>query len=127
MAKIQIKYLTKPSKEALTHIEKFKNKMSEDEIRKFLEETNHFCLLIYSFGKLSSLVFLENDEYLHMLFVKKVYMNAYEDFKEVINFTKNKFINYKIVIDSTYNDSNFINVIRKNGGVKKDNNFIIQL
>jgi len=74
MAKIQIKYLTKPSKEAIAHIEKFKNKMSEDEIRKFLEESNHFCLLIYSFGKLSSLVFLENDAMIKAQYIAKEYM-----------------------------------------------------
>ena len=127
MAKIVIKYLTKPSKEALDHINKFKNKIDEDGLRIFLSDSNNFCLIIYAYGKLSSLVFLENNEDLHTLFVKNVYMNQYEDFKEVISFTTNKFRNYKIVVDSTYNDSNFINVLRKNGGVKKDNNFVIQL
>ncbi len=127
MAKIVIKYLTKPSKEALDHINKFKNKIDEDGLRLFLENDNNFCLIIYAYGKLSSLVFLENNEDLHALFVKNVFMNQYDDFKEVVSFTRNKFKNYKIIIDSTYNDSNFINVLRKNGGIKKDNNFIIQL
>lgn len=127
MAKIVIKYLTKPSKEALDHINKFKNKIDEEGLRNFLSNSNNFCLIIYAYGKLSSLVFLENNKDLHTLIVKNIYMNQYEDFKEVISFTTNKFRNYKIVVDSTYNDSNFINILRKNGGVKKDNNFVIQL
>ena len=54
-------------------------------------------------------------------------MNEYATFKECVNFLINKFSNYKIVIDSTFKDKNFINVVKKNGGVLKNNRYIIQL
>ncbi len=127
MAKVQVKYLTKPTNEIIDHINKFNKTINEDDVRDFLKENDNFCLIIYVFNKLDSLIFLKNNEETHEILVSSLYMNEYSTFKECVNFLINKFSNYKIVIDSTFKDKNFINVVRKNGGVLKNNRYIIQL
>ena len=127
MAKVQVKYLTKPTNEIIDHINKFNKTINEDDVRDFLKENDNFCLIIYVFNKLDSLIFLKNSEETHEILVSSLYMNEYSTFKECVNFLINKFSNYKIVIDSTFNDKNFINVVKKNGGVLKNNRYIIQL
>lgn len=127
MAKVQVKYLTKPTNEIIDHINKFNKTISEDDVRDFLKENDNFCLIIYVFNKLDSLIFLKNSEETHEILVSSLYMNEYSTFKECVNFLINKFSNYKIVIDSTFKDKNFINVVKKNGGVLKNNRYIIQL
>ena len=127
MAKVQVKYLTKPTNEIIDHINKFNKTINEDDVRDFLKENDNFCLIIYVFNKLDSLIFLKNSEETHEIFVSSLYMNEYSTFKECVNFLINKFSNYKIVIDSTFKDKNFINVVKKNGGVLKNNRYIIQL
>ena len=127
MAKVQVKYLTKPTNEIIDHINKFNKTINEDEVRDFLKENDNFCLIIYVFNKLDSLIFLKNSEETHEILVSSLYMNEYSTFKECVNFLINKFSNYKIVIDSTFKDKNFINVVKKNGGVLKNNRYIIQL
>ena len=127
MAKVQVKYLTKPTNEIIDHINKFNKTINEDDVRAFLKENDNFCLIIYVFNKLDSLIFLKNCEETHEILVYSLYMNEYSTFKECVNFLINKFSNYKIVIDSTFKDKNFINVVKKNGGVLKNNRYIIQL
>ena len=127
MAKVQVKYLTKPTNEIIDHINKFNKTINEDDVRDFLNENDNFCLIIYVFNKLDSLIFLKNNEETHEILVSSLYMNEYSTFKECVNFLINKFSNYKIVIDSTFKDKNFINVVKKNGGVLKNNRYIIQL
>ena len=127
MAKVQVKYLTKPTNEIIDHINKFNKTINEDDVRDFLKENDNFCLIIYVFNKLDSLIFLKNSEETHEILVSSLYMNEYSTFKECGNFLINKFSNYKIVIDSTFKDKNFINVVKKNGGVLKNNRYIIQL
>ncbi|MDD6469498.1 MAG: hypothetical protein SPI36_04380 [Candidatus Onthovivens sp.] len=127
MAKVQVKYLTKPTNEIIDHINKFNKTINEDDVRDFLKENDNFCLIIYVFNKLDSLIFLKNSEETHEILVSSLYMNEYSTFKECVNFLINKFSNYKIVIDSTFKDKNFINVVKKNGGVLKNNRYIIQL
>ena len=127
MAKVQVKYLTKPTNEIIDHINKFNKTINEDYVRDFLKENDNFCLIIYVFNKLDSLIFLKNSEETHEILVSSLYMNEYSTFKECVNFLINKFSNYKIVIDSTFKDKNFINVVKKNGGVLKNNRYIIQL
>ena len=127
MAKVQVKYLTKPTNEIIDHINKFNKTINEDDVRDFLKENDNFCLIIYVFNKLDSLIFLKNSEETHEILVSSLYMNEYSTFKECVNFLINKFSNYKIVIDSTFKDKNFINVVKKNGGVLKNNKYIIQL
>lgn len=127
MAKVQVKYLTKPTNEIIDHINKFNKTINEDDVRDFLKENDNFCLIIYVFNKLDSLIFLKNSEETHEILVASLYMNEYSTFKECVNFLINKFSNYKIVIDSTFKDKNFINVVKKNGGVLKNNRYIIQL
>ncbi len=127
MAKVQVKYLTKPTNEIIDHINKFNKTINEDDVRDFLKENDNFCLIIYVFNKLDSLIFLKNNEETHEILVSSLYMNEYSTFKECVNFLINKFSNYKIVIDSTFKDKNFINVVKKNGGVLKNNRYIIQL
>lgn len=127
MAKVQVKYLTKPTNEIIDHINKFNKTINEDDVRYFLKENDNFCLIIYVFNKLDSLIFLKNNEETHEILVSSLYMNDYSTFKECVNFLINKFSNYKIVIDSTFKDKNFINVVKKNGGVLKNNRYIIQL
>ena len=127
MAKVQVKYLTKPTNEIIDHINKFNKTINEDDLRDFLKENDNFCLIIYVFNKLDSLIFLKNSEETHEILVSSLYMNEYSTFKECVNFLINKFSNYKIVIDSTFKDKNFINVVKKNGGVLKNNRYIIQL
>lgn len=127
MAKVQVKYLTKPTNEIIDHINKFNKTINEDDVRDFLKENDNFCLIIYVFNKLDSLIFLKNSEETHEILVSSLYMNEYTTFKECVNFLINKFSNYKIVIDSTFKDKNFINVVKKNGGVLKNNRYIIQL
>ena len=127
MAKVQVKYLTKPTNEIIDHINKFNKTINEDDVRDFLKENDNFCLIIYVFNKLDSLIFLKNSEETHEILVFSLYMNEYSTFKECVNFLINKFSNYKIVIDSTFKDKNFINVVKKNGGVLKNNRYIIQL
>ena len=127
MAKVQVKYLTKPTNEIIDHINKFNKTINEDDVRAFLKENDNFCLIIYVFNKLDSLIFLKNSEETHEILVSSLYMNEYSTFKECVNFLINKFSNYKIVIDSTFKDKNFINVVKKNGGVLKNNRYIIQL
>ncbi len=127
MAKVQVKYLTKPTNEIIDHINKFNKTINEDDVRDFLKEDDNFCLIIYVFNKLDSLIFLKNSEETHEILVSSLYMNEYSTFKECVNFLINKFSNYKIVIDSTFKDKNFINVVKKNGGVLKNNRYIIQL
>lgn len=127
MAKVQVKYLTKPTNEIIDHINKFNKTINEDDVRDFLKENDNFCLIIYVFNKLDSLIFLKNSEETHEILVYSLYMNEYSTFKECVNFLINKFSNYKIVIDSTFKDKNFINVVKKNGGVLKNNRYIIQL
>lgn len=127
MAKVQVKYLTKPTNEIIDHINKFNKTINEDVVRDFLKENDNFCLIIYVFNKLDSLIFLKNSEETHEILVSSLYMNEYSTFKECVNFLINKFSNYKIVIDSTFKDKNFINVVKKNGGVLKNNRYIIQL
>lgn len=127
MAKVQVKYLTKPTNEIIDHINKFNKTINEDDVRNFLKENDNFCLIIYVFNKLDSLIFLKNSEETHEILVSSLYMNEYSTFKECVNFLINKFSNYKIVIDSTFKDKNFINVVKKNGGVLKNNRYIIQL
>lgn len=127
MAKVQVKYLTKPTNEIIDHINKFNKTINEDDVRDFLKENDNFCLIIYVFNKLDSLIFLKNSEVTHEILVSSLYMNEYSTFKECVNFLINKFSNYKIVIDSTFKDKNFINVVKKNGGVLKNNRYIIQL
>ncbi|MCI6614400.1 MAG: hypothetical protein PUK09_02705 [Bacilli bacterium] len=127
MAKVQVKYLTKPTNEIIDHINKFNKTINEDDVRDFLKENDNFCLIIYVFNKLDSLIFLKNSEETHEILVSSLYMNEYSTFKECVNFLINKFSSYKIVIDSTFKDKNFINVVKKNGGVLKNNRYIIQL
>ncbi|MCI7267564.1 MAG: hypothetical protein MR501_00160 [Mollicutes bacterium] len=127
MAKVQVKYLTKPTNEIIDHINKFNKTINEDDVRNFLKENDNFCLIIYVFNKLDSLIFLKNSEETHEILVSSLFMNEYSTFKECVNFLINKFSNYKIVIDSTFKDKNFINVVKKNGGVLKNNRYIIQL
>lgn len=127
MAKVQVKYLTKPTNEIIDHINKFNKTINEDDVRDFLKENDNFCLIIYVFNKLDSLIFLKNSEETHEILVSSLYINEYSTFKECVNFLINKFSNYKIVIDSTFKDKNFINVVKKNGGVLKNNRYIIQL
>ena len=127
MAKVQVKYLTKPTNEIIDHINKFNKTINEDDVRDFLNQNDNFCLIIYVFNKLDSLIFLKNSEETHEILVSSLYMNEYSTFKECVNFLINKFSNYKIVIDSTFKDKNFINVVKKNGGVLKNNRYIIQL
>ena len=127
MAKVQVKYLTKPTNEIIDHINKFNKTINEDDVRDFLKENDNFCLIIYVFNKLDSLIFLKNSEETHEILVSSLYMDEYSTFKECVNFLINKFSNYKIVIDSTFKDKNFINVVKKNGGVLKNNRYIIQL
>ena len=127
MAKVQVKYLTKPTNEIIDHINKFNKTINEDDVRDFLKENDNFCLIIYVFNKFDSLIFLKNSEETHEILVSSLYMNEYSTFKECVNFLINKFSNYKIVIDSTFKDKNFINVVKKNGGVLKNNRYIIQL
>ena len=127
MAKVQVKYLTKPTNEIIDHINKFNKTINEDDVRDFLNENDNFCLIIYVFNKLDSLIFLKNSEETHEILVSSLYMNEYSTFKECVNFLINKFSNYKIIIDSTFKDKNFINVVKKNGGVLKNNRYIIQL
>ena len=127
MAKVQVKYLTKPTNEIIDYINKFNKTINEDDVRDFLKENDNFCLIIYVFNKLDSLIFLKNSEETHEILVSSLYMNEYSTFKECVNFLINKFSNYKIVIDSTFKDKNFINVVKKNGGVLKNNRYIIQL
>ena len=127
MAKVQVKYLTKPTNEIIDHINKFNKTINEDDVRDFLKENDNFCLIIYVFNKLDSLIFLKNSEETHEILVSSLYMNEYSTFKECVNFLINKFSNYKIDIDSTFKDKNFINVVKKNGGVLKNNRYIIQL
>lgn len=127
MAKVQVKYLTKPTNEIIDHINKFNKTINEDDVRDFLKENDNFCLIIYVFNKLDSLIFLKNNEETHEILVSSLYMNEYTTFKECVNFLINKFSNYKIVIDSTFKDKNFINVVKKIGGVLKNNRYIIQL
>ena len=127
MAKVQVKYLTKPTNEIIDHINKFNKTINEDDVRDFLKQNDNFCLIIYVFNKLDSLIFLKNSEETHEILVSSLYMNEYSTFKECVNFLINKFSNYKIVIDSTFKDKNFINVVKKNGGVLKNNRYIIQL
>lgn len=127
MAKVQVKYLTKPTNEIIDHINKFNKTINDDDVRDFLKENDNFCLIIYVFNKLDSLIFLKNSEETHEILVSSLYMNEYSTFKECVNFLINKFSNYKIVIDSTFKDKNFINVVKKNGGVLKNNRYIIQL
>lgn len=127
MAKVQVKYLTKPTNEIIDHINRFNKTINEDDVRDFLKENDNFCLIIYVFNKLDSLIFLKNSEETHEILVSSLYMNEYSTFKECVNFLINKFSNYKIVIDSTFKDKNFINVVKKNGGVLKNNRYIIQL
>lgn len=127
MAKVQVKYLTKPTNEIIDHINKFNKTINGDDVRDFLKENDNFCLIIYVFNKLDSLIFLKNSEETHEILVSSLFMNEYSTFKECVNFLINKFSNYKIVIDSTFKDKNFINVVKKNGGVLKNNRYIIQL
>ena len=127
MAKVQVKYLTKPTNEIIDHINKFNKTINEDDVRDFLKENDNFCLIIYVFNKLDSLIFLKNSEETHEILVSSLYMNEYSTFKECVNFLINKFSNYKVVIDSSFKDKNFINVVKKNGGVLKNNRYIIQL
>ena len=127
MAKVQVKYLTKPTNEIIDHINKFNKTINEDDVRDFLKENDNFCLIIYVFNKLDSLIFLKNSEETHEILVSSLYMNEYSTFKECVNFLINKFSNYKIVIDSTFKDKNSINVVKKNGGVLKNNRYVIQL
>ena len=127
MAKVQVKYLTKPTNEIIDHINKFNKTINEDDVRDFLKENDNFCLIIYVFNKLDSLIFLKNSEETHEILVSSLYMNEYSTFKECVNFLINKCSNYKIIIDSTFKDKNFINVVKKNGGVLKNNRYIIQL
>lgn len=127
MAKVQVKYLTKPTNEIIDHINKFNKTINEDDVRDFLKENDNFCLIIYVFNKLDSLIFLKISEETHEILVSSLYMNEYSTFKECVNFLINKFSNYKIIIDSTFKDKNFINVVKKNGGVLKNNRYIIQL
>ena len=127
MAKVQVKYLTKPTNEIIDHINKFNKTINEDDVRDFLKENDNFCLIIYVFNKLDSLIFLKNSEETHEILVSSLYMNEYSTFKECVNFLINKFSNYKIVIDSTFKDKNFIKKKKKNGGVLKNNRYIIQL
>ena len=127
MAKVQVKYLTKPTNEIIDHINKFNKTINEDDVRDFLKENDNFCLIIYVFNKLDSLIFLKNSEETHEILVSSLFMNEYSTFKECVNFLINKFSNYKIIIDSTFKDKNFINVVKKNGGVLKNNRYIIQL
>lgn len=127
MAKVQVKYLTKPTNEIIDHINKFNKTINEDDVRDFLKENDNFCLIIYVFNKLDSLIFLKNSKEKHEILVSSLYMNEYSTFKECVNFLINKFSNYKIIIDSTFKDKNFINVVKKNGGVLKNNRYIIQL
>ncbi len=127
MAKIQVKYLTKPTNEIINHINKFNKQITSDDISLFLSNDNNFCLMIFVFNKLDSLIFMKNSDETHEILIDSLYMNEYSTFKECVAFLLNKFRNYKIVIDSSFKDKNFINVIKKNGGILKNNRYIIQL
>ena len=119
--KFDLENETKFEKVETKQVKKTENK------KDFLKENDNFCLIIYVFNKLDSLIFLKNSEETHEILVSSLYMNEYSTFKECVNFLINKFSNYKIVIDSTFKDKNFINVVKKNGGVLKNNRYIIQL
>lgn len=127
MPKVQIKYLTKPTNDVVNHINIFNKSITEDDIRTFLDDSNNFCLMIFVFNKLDSLIFLKNNKENHEILIDSLYMKQYHTLKECVNFLSNKFSNYKIIIDSSFKDRNFLNEVKKNGGILKDNNYIIPL
>ena len=121
MAKIQIKYITKDNNEVKNFRNSFKNNDESFDVTKFLDDFNHFGLIIYKYSKVSGLVFLENDEDKKLLTINKIFFESKDDLKEVIDYLYYKFNFYRFIIDDKEIKPNIL----KNYQYKKENNKVI--
>ncbi len=121
MAKIQIKYITRDNNEVKNFRNSFKNNDESFDVTKFLDDFNHFGLIIYKYSKVSGLVFLENDEDKKLLTINKIFFESKDDLKEVIDYLYYKFNFYRFIID----DKEIRPNILKNYQYKKENNKVI--
>ena len=127
MAKIQIKYLTKPNVEVMAHYKNCNVEYDSNVLRLFLDEKNNFALMIYAFGKLNGFITLTNDENSRKLLVKDSLFIDYALIKDVADFLTNKFKNYKIVFGKDFKNPHLLNELRRNKAENKDGEFIIHL
>ena len=118
MAKIQIKYITRDNNEVKNFRNSFKNNDESFDVTKFLDDFNHFGLIIYKYSKVSGLVFLENDEDKKLLTINKIFFESKDDLKEVIDYLYYKFNFYRFIIDDKEIKPNIL----KNYQYKKENN-----
>ncbi len=118
MAKIQIKYITRDNNEVKNFRNSFKNNDESFDVTKFLDDFNHFGLIIYKYSKVSGLVFLENDEDKKLLTINKIFFEFKDDLKEVIDYLYYKFNFYRFIIDDKEIKPNIL----KNYQYKKENN-----
>ena len=121
MAKIQIKYITRDNNEVKNFRNSFKNNDESFDVTKFLDDFNHFGLIIYKYSKVSGLVFLENDDDKKLLTINKIFFESKDDLKEVIDYLYYKFNFYRFIID----DKEIRPNILKNYQYKKENNKVI--
>lgn len=121
MAKIQIKYITRDNNEVKNFRNSFKNNDESFDVTKFLDDFNHFGLIIYKYSKVSGLVFLENDEDKKLLTINKIFFESKDDLKEVIDYLYYKFNFYRFIIDDKEIKPNIL----KNYQYKKENNKVI--
>ena len=121
MGKIQIKYITRDNNEVKNFRNSFKNNDESFDVTKFLDDFNHFGLIIYKYSKVSGLVFLENDENKKLLTINKIFFESKDDLKEVIDYLYYKFNFYRFIID----DKEIKPSILKNYQYKKENNKVI--
>jgi len=128
MAKIQIKYLTKPNDEIKDYLKSFNpNDDLSDEIAMFLDDDKNFGLMLYSFGKLSGFILLSNNEEKRNLLVNSAYFKEYYLFGEVLKFLKNKFKYYKLIIKSPIKDGQLKVEVKKAHAIAKDGFFEVTL
>lgn len=121
MAKIQIKYITRDNNEVKNFRNSFKNNDESFDVTKFLDDFNHFGLIIYKYSKVSGLVFLENDEDKKLLTINKIFFESKDDLKEIIDYLYYKFNFYRFIIDDKEIKPNIL----KNYQYKKENNKVI--
>ncbi|MCB9498939.1 MAG: hypothetical protein H6689_00125 [Erysipelotrichaceae bacterium] len=127
MAKIQIKYLTKPNNEVMEHYKNCNVIYDANVLRVFLDDKNNFALMVYAFGKLNGFITLSNDETSRKLYVKDSLFIDYALIKHVSDFLTNKFKNYKIVFGKEFKNPHLINELRRNKAICKEGEFIICL
>lgn len=130
MPKTFVKYMTKPSDEALDFIFKYtstdKDSIFKD-TKNFLNNRSNFILLTYEFKKLAGVSFFSADEVGHKIQCVKIYSDVKDIISSLINSLSGKFLGYKIKFNVNDLDKKYHNDIKKFANEINEDNTIFTI